>query len=142
MRRIDRFWDMAFAGGSYVAAFSQGVALGAFINGFHVTGPSYQGGAFDWLTPFSIFTGFGLLVAYALLGSTWLIMKTEGALQQRMIALAQPVTIVLLVVIGIVSIWTPLAHPRGRGALVQSARTLSSSRRCRCSTAGDGLGDC
>jgi len=105
------FWDKAFAWGSYIAAFSQGVALGAFINGFHVTGPSYQGGALDWLTPFSIFTGFGLLVAYALLGSTWLIMKTEGALQQRMIALAQPVTIVLLVVIGIVSLWTPLAHP-------------------------------
>jgi cytochrome d ubiquinol oxidase subunit II len=105
------FWDKAFAWGSYIAAFSQGVALGAFINGFHVTGPSYQGGALDWLTPFSIFTGFALLIAYALLGSTWLIMKTEGALQQRMIALAQPVTIVLLVVIGIVSLWTPLAHP-------------------------------
>jgi cytochrome bd ubiquinol oxidase subunit II len=105
------FWDIAFAGGSCVAAFSQGVALGAFITGFHVTGPSYQGGALDWLTPFSLFTGLGLLVAYALLGSTWLIMKTEGALQQRMIALARPVTIVLLIVIGIVSLWTPLAHP-------------------------------
>jgi cytochrome bd ubiquinol oxidase subunit II len=105
------FWDVAFAGGSYVAAFSQGVALGAFINGFHVTGPSYQGGAFDWLTPFSLFTGLGLLIAYALLGSTWLIMKTEGALQQRMIALAKPVTIILLGAIGIVSLWTPLEHP-------------------------------
>jgi cytochrome bd ubiquinol oxidase subunit II len=107
-----QFWDVAFAAGSYVAAFSQGVALGAFINGFHVTGPSYQGGALDWLTPFSLFTGFGVLIAYALLGSTWLIMKTEGALQQRMIALARPVTIILLVGIGIVSLWTPLAHPK------------------------------
>jgi cytochrome bd ubiquinol oxidase subunit II len=106
------FWDVAFSGGSYVAAFSQGVALGAFINGFHVTGPSYQGGALDCLTPFSLFTGVGLLVAYALLGSTWLIMKTEGALQQRMIALAHPVTVALLIGIGIVSLWTPLAHPQ------------------------------
>jgi cytochrome bd ubiquinol oxidase subunit II len=105
------FWDVAFSGGSYVAAFSQGVALGAFINGFHVTGPSYQGGALDWLTPFSLFTGLGLLIAYALLGSTWLILKTEGALQQRMIALAKPVTVILLVAIGIISLWTPLAHP-------------------------------
>jgi cytochrome d ubiquinol oxidase subunit II len=105
-------WDIAFAAGSYVAAFSQGVALGAFINGFHVSGPSYQGGALDCLTPFSLFTGVGLLVAYALLGSTWLIMKTEGALQQRMIALARPVTIVLLIGIGIVSLWTPLIHPQ------------------------------
>ena len=105
------FWDKAFAWGSYIAGFSQGVALGAFINGFQVTGPSYGGGALDWLTPFSLFTGFGVLVAYALLGSTWLIMKTEGALQQRMIALARPITLVLLVVIGLVSLWTPLAHP-------------------------------
>src|SRR6185312_2198179 len=53
----------------------------------------------------------GLPVAYSLLGSTWLIMKTEGALQQRMIALARPFTLALLVVIGLVSLWTPLAHP-------------------------------
>jgi cytochrome d ubiquinol oxidase subunit II len=104
------FWDHAFAWGSYIAAFSQGVALGAFINGFKVTGPSYMGGALDWLTPFSLFTGFGLVVAYALLGSTWLIMKTEGALQQRMIALARPITLLLLAVIAIVSLWTPIAH--------------------------------
>jgi cytochrome d ubiquinol oxidase subunit II len=105
-----QFWDKAFAVGSYVATFSQGVALGAFINGFKVTGPSYEGGSFDWLTPFSLFTGVGLLVAYALLGCTWLIMKTEGALQRRVKALARPATIVLFAVIVIVSVWTPLTH--------------------------------
>jgi cytochrome d ubiquinol oxidase subunit II len=105
------FWDKAFAWGSFIAAFSQGVSLGAFINGFQVTGASYGGGAFDFLTPFSLFTGVGLIVAYALLGSTWLIMKTEGALQQRMIALARPITLALLLVIALVSLWTPLAHP-------------------------------
>jgi cytochrome d ubiquinol oxidase subunit II len=81
-----------------------------FINGFVVTGPSYDGGVFDWLTPFSLFTGLGLVVAYAPLGSTWLIMK-EGPLQRRMFALARPVTVVRLVIIGIVSLWTPLTHP-------------------------------
>jgi cytochrome bd ubiquinol oxidase subunit II len=105
------FWDKAFTSGSYIATISQGICLGAFINGFEVKGPSYMGGALDWLTPFSLFTGLGLVVAYALLGSTWLIMKTEGALQRRMIALARPATLVLLAVIGIVSLWTPLAHP-------------------------------
>ena len=78
------FWDKAFACGSYIATFSQGVALGTFINGFEVTDGAYSGGGLDWLTPFSLFTGFGLVVAYALLGSTWLVMKTEGALQHRM----------------------------------------------------------
>ena len=86
-------------------------SLGAFINGFEVSGNSYAGGVFGWLTPFSIFTGFGLLVAYALLGCTWLIMKTEGTLQQRMIALARPATLGLLAAIGVVSLWTPLIHP-------------------------------
>jgi cytochrome d ubiquinol oxidase subunit II len=105
------FWDKAFAWGSYIATFFQGVSLGAFINGFAVHGPSYQGGALDWLTPFSVFTGFGLIVAYALLGSTWLILKTEGDLQARMRSAAQATTLALLAVIAIVSIWTPLAHP-------------------------------
>jgi cytochrome bd ubiquinol oxidase subunit II len=105
------FWDKAFMWGSYIATLCQGMALGAFINGFAVTGPSYAGGPFDWLTPFSVFTGLGLVVAYALLGSTWLIMKTEGDLQRRMVSLARSTVLVLLAVIIIVSIWTPLVHP-------------------------------
>ena len=104
------FWDFAFAGGSYGAAFFQGAALGAFITGFVVTGPSYGGGALDWLSPFSVFTGVGVIVAYALLGGTWLTMKTEGALQGRMIGYARFILPVLLLGIGIVSVWTPLAH--------------------------------
>lgn len=104
------FWDKAFAWGSYIAAFSQGVSLGALINGFKVVNGSYAGGALDWLTPFSVFTGIGVLVAYALLGSTWLVMKTEGALQRRMRELARAVAIALLLMIAIVSVWTPLAH--------------------------------
>ncbi len=104
------FWDKAFAWGSYIATVAQGVSLGAFINGFEVTGPSYQGGALDWLTPFSVFTGVGLLAIYALLGSTWLILKTEGTLQRRMIGLARPITLAVLIGIAVVSVWTPLAQ--------------------------------
>jgi cytochrome d ubiquinol oxidase subunit II len=104
------FWDIAFACGSYTAAFFQGAALGAFVDGFVVTGPSYEGGALHWLSPFSVFTGVGVIVSYALLGSTWLTMKTEGALQGRMILYARRIVPVLLLGIGIVSVWTPLAH--------------------------------
>jgi cytochrome bd ubiquinol oxidase subunit II len=106
------FWDKAFAWGSYIATYFQGVSLGAFINGFTVRDGAFAGGAFDWLTPFSVFTGLGLLVAYALLGCTWLIMKTEKELQRRMVALARPIVIALLVTIGLVSLWTPLLQPR------------------------------
>ena len=105
------FWDKAFAWGSYIATFCQGVALGAFINGFAVSNNAYAGGAMGWLTPFSLFTGLGLLVAYALLGSTWLVMKTEGKLQRRMKQLGRPIATVLLLAIAVVSLWTPLSHP-------------------------------
>ncbi len=103
-------WDKAFIGGSLAATFFQGVALGAYIDGIPVVDRSYAGGGMDWLTPFSLFCGLALIVAYALLGCTWLIMKTEGSLQKAMHRLARPLTLLLLVVTGIVSIWTPLAH--------------------------------
>jgi cytochrome d ubiquinol oxidase subunit II len=64
------FWDKAFAWGSYIATFSQGVVLGAFINGFKVTGASYDGGSLDWLSPFSLFTGVGLVAAIVIV-SVW-----------------------------------------------------------------------
>lgn len=104
-------WDKSFIWGSIIATFSQGVVLGAFISGFPVVNRTYVGGALDWLTPFSLFCGLGLVIAYALLGSTWLIMKTEGHLQARMYKLAKPLLLALLFVLAIVSLWTPLAHP-------------------------------
>ncbi|MBU0809232.1 MAG: cytochrome d ubiquinol oxidase subunit II [Gammaproteobacteria bacterium] len=103
-------WDKAFIGGSLTATFFQGVALGAYIDGFEVVDRAYAGGALDWLTPFSLFCGLALIAAYALLGCTWLIMKTEGRLQEQMHNMARPLVFVLLGVTGIVSLWTPLAH--------------------------------
>lgn len=103
-------WDKAFIGGSLTATFFQGVALGAYIDGFKVVDRGYVGGALDWLTPFSLFCGLALIAAYALLGCTWLIMKTEGRLQLQMHDMARPLVFVLLGVTGIVSLWTPLAH--------------------------------
>lgn len=105
------FWDKAFMLGSFVTAFCQGAILGAFINGVEIVNGSAVYGVMDWLTPFSVFTGLGVVIAYALLGSTWLILKTEGDLQEQMIQIAKPATFALLAAIAIASIWTPLAHP-------------------------------
>src|SRR3569623_3140270 len=69
-------WDTAFAGGSLLAALAQGIALGAILQGVPVAGRHYAGGWWDWLTPFSILTGVALVVGYALLGATWLALKT------------------------------------------------------------------
>ncbi|ULJ75803.1 cytochrome d ubiquinol oxidase subunit II [Rhizobium gallicum] len=105
------FWDRAFSAGSYVAAFFQGIALGAFINGIQNDGQTFTGGALDCFTPFTIFTGAGVVVAYSLLGSTWLVMKTSEALQIRMRDLSVWIAIALLAAIFIVSAWTPFIHP-------------------------------
>ncbi|ATB66124.1 MULTISPECIES: cytochrome d ubiquinol oxidase subunit II [Pseudomonas] len=105
-------WDKAFIWGSLVATFFQGVALGAFIEGFKVVDRKFVGGTLDWLTPFTLFSGLGLIVAYSLLGCTWLIMKTEGPLQKQMHDIARPLALVLLAVIGVVSLWTPIAYPQ------------------------------
>jgi cytochrome bd ubiquinol oxidase subunit II len=105
------FWDKAFIGGSVLATFSQGVVVGAVINGFSVTGRAYSGGPFDWLTLFNLFCGVGLTVAYALLGATWLVMKSEDPLQARMRQVSKQLLLALLVIIAAISLWTPLAHP-------------------------------
>ena len=104
-------WDIAFIGGSVTAAFFQGVVLGAFLDGIPVAGRAYAGGPLDWVAPFPLLSGVGVVIAYTLLGSTWLIMKTEGKLQQRMIRVARPFGLMLLGAIGVVSVWTPLTHP-------------------------------
>lgn len=105
------FWDKAFAGGSILATFTQGVVVGAVINGFPVSGRTFAGGPFDWLTPFTLFCGLGLVVAYALLGATWLLLKSENALQVRMRQVTKRLLLALLLVIAVISLWTPLAHP-------------------------------
>lgn len=102
-------WDFAFISGSAMASFAQGVALGALLQGIEVdmTTRSYAGGWFDWLTPFSIVTGIAVMAGYCLLGATWLVMKTEGDLQDRMRRLAWPFGLATLGFIGVVSLWTP-----------------------------------
>ncbi|OBS40576.1 cytochrome d ubiquinol oxidase subunit II [Pseudomonas syringae pv. syringae] len=104
------WWDKAFIGGSLAATFFQGVALGTYIEGIPVVDRQFAGGSLDWLSPFPMFCGLALIVAYALLGCTWLIMKTEGSLQKAMHDLARPLALAVLAVMGVVSLWTPLAH--------------------------------
>jgi cytochrome d ubiquinol oxidase subunit II len=110
------FWDYGFAAGSALAAFAQGVVLGAFIQGFHVEGRQFLGSSLDCFTPFSIFAGIGLMFGYALLGAGWLVIKTEGALQAWARALGRRCLIGTTLAIAAVSLWTPLvdAHIAAR----------------------------
>jgi len=106
-----RKWDRAFAGGSIVATLSQAFVLGGYLQGIAMRDGQFAGYTFDWLTPFSLLCGVGLLAGYALLGATWLVMKTEGAVAQRARWHARWLLIVTIGFVGIVSIWTPLATP-------------------------------
>ncbi|MEP5632723.1 MAG: cytochrome d ubiquinol oxidase subunit II [Tateyamaria sp.] len=105
-------WDAAFFGGSIVAAFMQGIALGALVQGIEVANRAYAGGWWDWLSPFSVLTGVAVVIGYALLGATWLIMKTTGDLQARMQGFAWRLAIGTLGFIGLVSILTPFQDPQ------------------------------
>jgi cytochrome bd ubiquinol oxidase subunit II len=106
------WWDAAFFGGSAVATFFQGVVLGMFVEGFQVSGRVFSGTSFDWVAPFPLATGAGLLFGYALLGATWLVMKTEGVVQQWARSYAIVALYGVLAFIAMVSIWTPLMHPQ------------------------------
>ena len=101
-----RWWDVAFTTGSIVAAFAQGVTLGALLQGVRVAGRVYGGGWLDWLTPFSLLTGVSTICGYALLGATWLIWKTEGGTQNHAFRLAGRFGIATLVAIAAVSLAT------------------------------------
>jgi cytochrome d ubiquinol oxidase subunit II len=100
-------WDMAFAGGSLVAALAQGIALGAILQGVQVANRAYAGGWWEWLTPFSILTGIAVVIGYCLLGATWLVMKTTGDLREKAYHLSWWLLFAMLGAIGIVSLATP-----------------------------------
>jgi cytochrome d ubiquinol oxidase subunit II len=100
-------WDMAFAGGSLVAALAQGIALGAILQGVQVANRTYAGGWWEWLTPFSILTGIAVVIGYCLLGATWLVMKTTGDLREKAYHLSWWLLFAMLGAIGIVSLATP-----------------------------------
>lgn len=105
------FWDSAFTAGSVVATFAQGIALGALLQGITIENRAYAGGWWEWLSPFSLLTGCGLVVGYALLGSCWLNWKTEEGLQRQAVIYAGRLCIALLVLIGAISLMTLTLEP-------------------------------
>jgi cytochrome d ubiquinol oxidase subunit II len=109
-----KYWNFAFAAGSTLAAFCQGLILGSLIQGIKVENGEFAGGAFDFATPFALLCGLGVIAGYALLGACWLTMKTEGQVAARARAHAKMLLIAVLVFMAIVSLWTPYAFPRIR----------------------------
>jgi cytochrome d ubiquinol oxidase subunit II len=105
------WWDMAFALGSAVAAFCQGLTLGGLLHGVKVENRQYAGGWLDWLNAFSILCGIAVVVGFALLGACWLIWRTEGELQARSRRHAAVLAVATLALIVVVSLWTLFLKP-------------------------------
>ena len=110
--RSRRLWSVAFGLGSLLAAFAQGVILGALVQGLNVVDGRYVGGAFGWFSPFSMLTGVAVVFGYALLGSTWLILKTEGREQAVARTLTRPLIVAVIAFMGLVSAWLPFLQSR------------------------------
>jgi len=110
--RSKTWLNAAFAIGSTLAAFAQGIILGGLIQGIHMQGGAFAGGTFDWATPFAFLCGLSLVTGYGLLGSTWLTMKTEGPVAERGRAHSKILLVAVLAFMAIVSLWTPLADSR------------------------------
>jgi len=109
-----KYWNFAFAGGSTLAAFCQGLILGGLIQGIKVENGAFAGGTFDFATPFALLCGLGVTTGYALLGACWLVMKTEGEVADRARRHAKLLLLAVLVFMGLVSLWTPYGFPRIR----------------------------
>jgi cytochrome d ubiquinol oxidase subunit II len=102
---------MAFFGGSLVAAMSQGMILGALLQGIEIDGRAYAGSWWDWLTPYTFLTGLGTVAGYALLGSTWLIWKLDGGVQDHARYVAFRAAIATIVLMGAVSLYNITLNP-------------------------------
>ena len=107
---LQRFWDGAFCGGSVVATFAQGIVLGTFIQGFKVDGRQFAGTSFDWISPFPLATGVALMFGYSLLGAGWLVLKTDGDLQNWARRAGRVCLVAVLIAILAVSLWTPVVN--------------------------------
>jgi len=74
-------WDVGFAGGSLIASFVQGTAVGALVEGLAIRDGRYVGGPFALVSPFALLCGLGLCLGYCLLGAGWLTYRTAEDVQ-------------------------------------------------------------
>ena len=89
-------WDASFVGGSFVAAFMQGLTVGRLVEGLPIAHGQYVGGDLGWLSPFAVLCGVGLCIGYSLLGACWLVRKCHGDVREFAYRLIPPLSLALL----------------------------------------------
>jgi cytochrome d ubiquinol oxidase subunit II len=90
-------WDLSFIGGSFAAAFIQGLTVGALVEGLPIANGQYAGGDFGWFSPFATLCGIGLCLGYALLGACWLVKKCESDIREAAYRLIPYLSVGLLI---------------------------------------------
>jgi cytochrome d ubiquinol oxidase subunit II len=110
--RMCQLWERGFFIGSFAASFVQGAAIGRMVQELPVVGGQYAGGSFSWLTPFSLFCGVGLVIGYALLGSAWLVLRTDGMLRDWAYRRLGWLLIGTIGMVGVATMYTLFTHPR------------------------------
>jgi cytochrome d ubiquinol oxidase subunit II len=108
-------WNWLFWFGSFLASFAQGLMLGRYITGFHP--------GFGYIV-FAMLVGASLCGGYVLLGATWLVFKTEGALQKKALAWARWGLIWVALGVALVSLATPLVSQTVYAKWFDFPRTL------------------
>jgi cytochrome d ubiquinol oxidase subunit II len=112
------FWNLAFGIGSFMAALGQGFALGSVIEGISVDGAGhFIGSSWDWLDWRSLLVALTLIQGYVLIGSTYLILKTEGDLQKTHFQTAKLAAITTLIGAVLITIVTPVFYEAVRTRL-------------------------
>jgi cytochrome d ubiquinol oxidase subunit II len=110
--RSKPWWDKAFAIGSSMAAFCQGLMLGSLVQG--VDADAIDGSSLNWLSPFSVLTAFSVMAGYALLASCYLAMKSRGEIRDRAARLGRRLVVAVLIAMALVSLWTLVEAPEIR----------------------------
>lgn len=105
-------WDIAFAGGSVLATFCQGLILGGLINGVPTQDGIFSGGTFSFLSLLGVMCGVGLIGGYALIGAGWMIWKSEGATQVFAREIARAALLLTGAMMVIVSAWSAWSVPQ------------------------------
>jgi cytochrome bd ubiquinol oxidase subunit II len=107
---LRRIWELAFAGGSILAALAQGYIVGRLIEGFG--GNVVTSGFIGWLRAlFPALCSLGLLGCYGLLGACWLIFKADGALRVMGREVSHSALLLTMTVIVAACLLTPVVSP-------------------------------
>jgi cytochrome d ubiquinol oxidase subunit II len=118
------FWNNAFGVGSLVAALSQGFALGSVLSGIQVDSAGhFTGTMWDWLNWRSLIAALTLVQGYVLIGSTYLILKTSGELQETHYRTATIASLTTLAGALLITVTTPIFYEGLRVKLFESGLT-------------------